>query len=206
MTVYYRAGRRLIRGLSPLLLTLEVEGTQNIPKEGGFLILSNHLSALDPLCLQSSLDREIHAMTKSTQFSHPVFRWLLPRLHAFPTRRYTVDPQCVRTALRLLHSGAGVCIYAEGERSWTGELQPFRSGTVRLALKADVPVIPCGMAGTYQAQPRWSRRIRRTRVQVRFGPPIHFGPHDSRRERDAAYPAARARLEGEIRRLAQLPS
>ncbi len=201
MSLYYHTGRLLALTVVPVLARVRVEDAHHIPDQGPFLILSNHQSALDPLCIQTRTRRIVHSMTKSTQFSKPFFRWLLPRLRAFPTRRYKVDPHAVRVTLRLLGAGEGVCIYAEGERTWTGELQPLRSGTIRVALKAGVPVIPCGISGAFRSRPRWSGTFRRTDVLVRFGEPIHFGAHDDRAERERALPGARARLEGALREL-----
>ena len=81
-------------------------------------------------------------------------------------------------------------IYPEGERSWDGTLQPFRQGTIRLLLKAGVPIVPCGLDGSYDVWPRWSRRVRRRRVRLRFGKPIRWAALGTRRERDAALPRA----------------
>ncbi len=149
-------------------------------------MIANHQSVLDPVIIQSSILRAVHSFTKSTQFaSGPAVRWLVLRLNGIPTRRYRVDPQVVRVALRLLRQGKVVGIYVEGERSWDGAMQPLRRGAVRLILKAGVPVIPCRLTGTYQVWPRWSRKPRRGRVSVRFGKPLYFGVHDTRSEREA---------------------
>jgi 1-acyl-sn-glycerol-3-phosphate acyltransferase len=128
-------------------------------------------------------------MTKSTQFSGLFFRWILPRVHAFPVRRYRTDPQSVRVALRRLEEGRMVCVYPEGERTWDGRLQPLRRGALRLILRAGVPVIPVGIDGTFRTWPRWARRPRRgfTTI-VRIGAPIHFGTYRNRQEREAALP------------------
>ena len=114
----------------------------------------------------------------------------MPRIGAFPVRRYKVDPQCIRTALRFLSEGKVVGIYPEGERSWDGRLQSFRKGTLRFLLKAGVPVIPCGIEGSFDVWPRWAGGPKRADVVIRFGEPIWFGAHDSRAEREAALPAA----------------
>lgn len=192
---WYSVFRWVVRGVVGILVRLEVTGRENIPERGPFLLIANHQGTLDPLLVQGSCHRTVHTFTKSTQFSSgPVFRWLLPRINAIPARRYRVDPQVVRIALRLLKRGEAVGIYPEGERSWDGTLQPFRRGTVRLILKAGVPVVPCGIAGSFRAWPRWSRRPTRARVSVRFGEPIHFGVHDRRHEREEALEATTARI------------
>ena len=104
-------------------------------------------------------------------------------------------------ALRLVEKGEAIGIYPEGERSWDGALQPLRRGTVRLLLKAGAPVVPCGVVGSYDVWPRWSRRPRRCRVLIRFGEPIDFGRHDTREEREAALDAAIHRLSAALKEL-----
>lgn len=198
----YMPLKELVRWvIMPTLTRTRIHGVENIPKRGPFLLLPNHQSVLDPLIVQASCPRTVHAMTKSTQFSKPFMRWLLPRVGAFPTRRYRVDAQAVRVTLRELGRGRGVAIYPEGERTWDGAMQPLRRGTVKLLLKSGVPIVPCGISGLYDVWPRWSKRPRRCPVVVRFGEAIEFGPHDDRTARDAAVPAATATIESAIRGL-----
>lgn len=182
------------KGLGYSLARIDVTGRENIPRSGPFFLIPNHQSVLDPILVQAVCPRTVHSFTKSTQFASPVFRWLLPRLNAIPTRRYRVDPQVVRVALRLVEEGRGIGIYPEGERSWDGSLQPLRRGTVRLLLKAGAPVVPCGVVGSYDVWPRWSRRPRRCGVSIRFGKPLHFGKHDEKSDRERALDGAIARL------------
>ena len=181
---------------------LEVAGREHVPRRGPFLLVVNHLSFLDPILVAVACPRRIHALAKSTQFvSSRVYAWFLPRVNAIPTRRYKVDPQVVRTVLRLLERGEAVCVYPEGERSWDGAPQPLRRGTVRLLLKAGVPVVPCGISGSYEAKPRWSATRHRARVVVRFGEPFEFGVHDTRAEREEAFDAAAVRIVSSLARL-----
>ena len=186
------------------LARLEVAGRSHVPREGPFLLIVNHLSFVDPILMMAACPRRFHALAKSTQFaSGRFYAWLLPRVLAVPTRRYKVDPQVVRTVLRLLEAGEGVCIYPEGERSWDGTPQPLRRGSVRLLLKAGVPVVPCGISGSFEAKPRWSPTRHRGRVSLRFGRPILFGAHDTRAEREAAFDAAAERVSSELARLSR---
>ena len=131
--------------------------------------------------------------------------WLAPRVGALPTRRYRIDPQAVRVALRLVQRGEGVGVFPEGERSWDGELQGLRGGSIRLLLKAGVPVIPCGILGTYEIFPRWGHMnwlklgFGRDPVIIRYGKPINFGRHDDRASRERARPDATVRIETALR-------
>ena len=188
---------RLVLPLAiPLVARFRVEGRGNVPVRGPFILAVNHASILDGMLAQMACPRTVHTMTKSSQFRSGLFRQLLLGLQAFPVRRYRVDPQAVRTVLRLLGEGRGVGVYPEAERSWDGRGQPFRRGAIRLILKAGVPVVPCGISGSYHVWPRWSRRAWRGDVTVRFGVPLDFGRHDSRDTREAAFGEA----EQELRR------
>ncbi len=179
-----------VKVLGKLFLLLvtrrRVRGLEHIPRKGPFIVVANHQSILDPIAVQVACSRPLYTLTKSTQFAGGFFRWMLPRLNAIPTRRYRIEPQAVRSVFRRLEEGRGVGIYPEGERSWDGALQPFRRGTIRLLLAAGVPVIPCGVSGTYDAWPRWSRSVRRRDVSVSFGPPLAIPTLASRGEREEA--------------------
>jgi 1-acyl-sn-glycerol-3-phosphate acyltransferase len=191
---WYSLFQPLVRLGIGVVVRSEFEGLDKLPRSGGFLLVPNHQSVLDPLLLQGKFPRAVSSMTKSTQFSRGFFRWVLPRVHAFPVRRYRVDPQSVRIVLRRLEEGRVVCVYPEGERSWDGTMQAFRRGTIRMILRAGVPVVPVAIDGTYRAWPRWSSRpwtpLRRFTVKVRFGDPLHFGEIRNRAAREAALPEA----------------
>jgi len=185
---------------------IEVEGQEWIPREGPFLLMPNHQSVLDPIFVQISVPRnDLFTLTKSTQFGSPFFRWVLPRVQAVPVRRFRVDPQAVRVVLRRLDAGAGVCIYGEGERTWDGAIQPLRRGTVRVLLRAGVPVIPCGVQGSFDVWPRWSRRLRRCHVGVRFGRPLEFGRHLDRERREELLEPTMATLREALADLSGAP-
>lgn len=185
-TRFYRFGQWLIRTAWKSYGSIEVRGAEHVPATGPFLLLCNHQSNLDPMLIQAFAPRAVHAMAKSTQFAAPLVGFLMQHLLSFPVRRYQVDAQAVRMTLRYLGQGRGVCIYVEGERSWDGRLQRPRRGTLRVALRAGVPVIPCGIRGSYDAWPRWDSRIQRRHVTITFGPPLAL-PHLTRRADREAY-------------------
>ena len=186
----YHFYRWLARTLWRFMGGLEVRGLQNSPREGAFLLISNHQSFLDPILVQAVCPRIVHSMAKSTQFGSAPFRRLMTQLYSFPVRRFEVDPQAVRQVLRRLGQGNGVVIYIEGERSWDGQLQSPRLGTVRLALKAGVPIVPVRVDGAYDAWPRWHRKIKRARISIDFRAPFRLPQLDTRAEREPHVAAA----------------
>jgi 1-acyl-sn-glycerol-3-phosphate acyltransferase len=200
--IVYRLAQLLVRSLWPLLGRVHAEGLENVPDKGPFILIANHQSYLDAIILQAVVRRPIHTMSKSTQFSDSVTGGIVRALKGFPVRRFQVDPQAVRMSLRLLEQGEGVGIYIEGERTWDGRLQPPRLGTIRLILKAGVPVVPCGISGTYAMWPRWDRRPRRGAIRIRLGEPLRFPRLDRRDQRDAMLEGARDRLMSTVAELA----
>ena len=197
----YHFYRWLARTLWRLYGGLDVRGLDNVPKSGAFLLISNHQSFLDPILVQAACPRILHSMAKSTQFGSPMFRKLLTQLYAFPVRRFEVDPQAVRQILRRLQQGNGVAVYIEGERSWDGQLQTPRFGTVRVALKAGVPIIPVRIDGAYDAWPRWDRKIKRHEVRIEFRPPLHLPRLETRTEREPRVADAADRIMDALRPL-----
>lgn len=203
---WYSFFKALLGFLVRIPARVEVEGREHLPSAGPFILVANHQSVLDPILVQSAVPRnDIYTLTKSTQFDGALFRWVLPRANAVPVRRYRVDPQAVRVMLRHLEAGRGVGIYPEGERTWDGSIQPLRRGSIRVILKAGVPVVPCGVAGTFGVWPRWSRRVRGGPVRIRFGPPMKFGRHDDRNEREALLEETAAAIRRALAELSGAP-
>jgi len=198
---WYEFFRRVLALFVRMATRTEVVGRDRVPREGPFILVANHQSILDPIIVQVHCPRPLHTLTKSTQFNGAFFGWLMPRLNAIPTRRYRVDPQVIRVVLRRLAGGEGVGVYPEGERSWDARLQPFRRGTVRLLLKAGVPVVPCGVVGSYDVWPRWSRTVRRRRVRLEFGEAIRWPAMDDRAQREAQLPDAMETLRTRLTEL-----
>jgi 1-acyl-sn-glycerol-3-phosphate acyltransferase len=183
----------LLRGLMFLLRTifrlyfrLECEGCtkfKDLAQRGQSLILvSNHSSNLDPPMLGVCAGVEstpIYFPGKREAFNHWLTGWLMRGLGGFPVDRETLDLSAARIIIRLIQSGHIVGIAPEGTRSRTGQVLPFKSGFVKLAIKTRTPVVPAGVSGTYDALPRGSVFPRPKKVTVRFGEPIDLASYAS---------------------------
>ncbi|HUF49197.1 MAG TPA: lysophospholipid acyltransferase family protein [Longimicrobiales bacterium] len=202
---YFWFMHRLARRVWPWFGSLAVEGKQHVPLTGPFLLISNHQSVLDPFFIETFIDRPVHQMAKSTQFASPLFARAMRGCYAYPVRRFQVDPTAVRYTLRRLAEGDPVHIYIEGERTWDGTLQPPRPGTVRIALKAGVPIVPCAIDGSYDVWPRWDRAARAADVRVAFGKPFLLPQLHHRTDRERALPHAADRIMGAIAALLGVP-
>ncbi|MFA5654479.1 MAG: 1-acyl-sn-glycerol-3-phosphate acyltransferase [Desulfomonilia bacterium] len=166
--------RVIARPVIKSLFSVDIKGLEHIPEQGPAVLLSNHTSFMDSLILGAFPRRNIWFMAKNSEYRGRLLTWALRHARSFPVRRYTIDAQAVRNAVRVINQGHILGIYPEGERTWDNSLLPFRSGTIRLVLALGKPVIPVGISGAYELMPRWTSSIRRSPVRIRIGPPLMF--------------------------------
>jgi 1-acyl-sn-glycerol-3-phosphate acyltransferase len=163
-----------------LLFRLKASGTEHLPREGGYVLSANHLSNLDPWPLGLPLfpKRQIRFMAKAELFRSPLWP-ILQYGGAFEVRRGEGDTKAIETAVRLAREGEVVAIFPEGTRRKKGMVKKHqarpRTGAVRVALEAGVPLIPAAIAGT-------DRITRLGPLRVAYGPPVELD--DLREERD----------------------
>ena len=154
---------------------VRVVGRKNIPKKGAAILASNHLSALDHLVLPMATRRPIVNISKVEHFeSGPVKAWFFRKWHIIPVQRGKGDTAAMDAARAALRDGRLFCIYPEGTRSRDGKLHKGHTGVARLALEMHVPVIPCGMIGTFEAKPKGGKTKWFSKTAAVIGPPLHF--------------------------------
>lgn len=160
----YRFLYVVLRPVYAALFPARVEGLENIPEEGGFILCCNHCHARDPLYLTAhSPRRYFHFMAKAELFRFKPLAAVLRALGCFPVDRGHSDLNAVRTAMKVLNDGHGLGIFPQGARSRDNSPTPMLNGVSMIALRAGKPVIPAYIGGPY-------RPFRR--MQLRFGPPI----------------------------------
>jgi 1-acyl-sn-glycerol-3-phosphate acyltransferase len=170
--VNYRWMTAVMRVLCRAILDdgVDVLGTENVPRSGGLLVVSNHVGTMDPPFTGAYLPRrDLYFMAKSEYFRTPLVRFFIVGYHAFPVIRGTADRAALRQALGLIHQGHAVLLYPEGHRSPDGRLQRPHPGAGFLARTAGVPVLPVGVWGSEHALPLGARWPRRAPVHLRFG-------------------------------------
>jgi 1-acyl-sn-glycerol-3-phosphate acyltransferase len=202
-SLLFKTLRLLVRLIVRLIFTVRIEGAENIPKKGSAILMSNHVSFLDAIILGMFFPRHIWFMTKNSQFYGSFLFWGLPKTGAFPVRRYTTDPQAVRNLIRVVQAGHIAGVFPEGERSWDGEMLPFKSGCMRMILCLNQPVIPVGISGGYELMPRWTAKVKRVPVKVRIGPPIRFKQVPLSEQTEEVIEETENRVKEQIRALAK---
>jgi 1-acyl-sn-glycerol-3-phosphate acyltransferase len=154
---------------------------EHIPAEGAAIVAGNHLSFSDHFLMPAILPRRITFLAKQEYFTGPGLRGRLIAAFFRSAGQIPVDRSggsagqaAIREGLGVLSRGELLGIYPEGTRSPDGRLYKGRVGVAVMALKAQVPVIPCAMVGTFEIQPPGRRLPRIGRVTIRFGEPLEF--------------------------------
>ena len=189
--------RPVVHAASRVLWKIEFRGVENVPAEGGVIIAANHQTYLDPFWLSLPVKRPTRYLAWSDAFRWPIVGRGLVWLGAWPLALEGSDPAAIRRSLQWLRDGGAVVIFPEGARSSaTGSLERFKAGAVRLALEAQVPILPVTIKGGNRVWPKGRRLPRLGKVVVTYHPPYFVEPCEKEETR------ACARRESE--RLAQV--
>lgn len=158
-----------------------VEGLGNIPAKGPAILASNHLSFSDSFILPLVVPRSIVFLAKSDYFTGRGLKGWFSRFFFTAVGQVPVDRSggraseaAIRTGERVLREGSLLGIYPEGTRSPNGIMYRGKTGVARMALEAQVPVIPVAMVNTFEIQPPGRLLPRLLRVGVRIGTPLDF--------------------------------
>ena len=177
--MFYWFVKFTLRPLFRVFFRPVVVGEDHIPKEGGALLASNHLSMCDSLFLPVMTRRRVTFLAKMEYFTG---RGLKGRAKAAFVRGTGLIPidrgdagaaaAALATACRVVKEGMLLAVYPEGTRSPDGRLYRGKTGIARVAMRARVPVVPVAMVGTDHVQPIGAVWPRIARVEVRIGTPL----------------------------------
>lgn len=167
MGLLYSASRFLLDGLVRVVSSWEVRGREHVPRSGGLIVASNHISFFDPPLIGIAAVRELHFLAKEELFRPPVFGSLIRTYNAIPIRRGVADLSGLSKAIEVLRGGEALIMFPEGSRMRDGELHPARPGVGMLAVGTDALIVPCYISGSDRPG-GWITR--RARLRVWFGP------------------------------------
>lgn len=189
--------RPMVHAASRVFWKIEFRGVENVPADGGLIVAANHQTYLDPFWLSLPIKRPTRYLAWSDAFRWPIVGRGLVWLGAWPLALEGSDPAAIRRSLQWLRDGGAVVIFPEGARSSAaGSLDRFKAGAVRLALEAQVPILPVTIKGGNRVWPKGQRFPRLGKIVITYHPLIHPEPCQNEETR------ACARRESE--RLAQV--
>ncbi|MCD6583154.1 MAG: 1-acyl-sn-glycerol-3-phosphate acyltransferase [Candidatus Omnitrophica bacterium] len=161
----YRILRSLAILLFKLFFRIEVEGKDKVPKEGGFILASNHLSFLDPVVLGLASPRRLYFLARNDLFTNKLFSSFIKKLGAVPLKREKPDITAMRIALKIIKNNCPLVIFPQGTR---GQLMRSKPGVGFLFKRTHVPIITAKIYGTDRALPKGARMIRFKKIKVFF--------------------------------------
>jgi len=170
---WYRSLRLVVWLLVHTLWPLKIVGKENVPRTGSAIVVSNHLSMIDPFVVCFGAHRLVNFMGKEELFRTPIVGFLGRKLGAFPVDRSRRDAASMRIAFKILKDGEVLGMFPEGTRSTTGEMLELRAGAARLASRTRAPIVPAAVVNTDHALPP-GKFVRPARISVIYGEPFEL--------------------------------
>jgi len=183
-----------IRTIVLALVRVRVEGRENLPKSGPYILVSNHINWKDPPLISIALDLSVRYMAKIQAFGYPLLGYIVRATGAFPVRRGEGDRRALVTALRVLKGHQILGFFPEGHRSEGGALLRGKPGVGFIASRVpDAPLVPIAMIGTKQSLFRLTFG---GHAVLRVGRPFHLADltEDERRDEQAVTDAVMRRI------------
>jgi 1-acyl-sn-glycerol-3-phosphate acyltransferase len=171
-TLNFKCLQIIARIWTTLMFGLKVYGVHHVPSEGGVLIISNHQSYLDPVLLGVRLRRPLSYLAKSELFVNRFFAAFIRSLGAFPVKQGTGDVRAMKETIARLQEGHALNIFPEGSRTEDGRLLPIEKGVALVIRKANVPVVPVIIDGSYEAWPKGRKIFRASPIRLLYGRPM----------------------------------
>ncbi|MEO0794116.1 MAG: lysophospholipid acyltransferase family protein [Verrucomicrobiota bacterium] len=195
MRPFYAQCQASLAGWFRIWNDLQVAGTGHLPKEGSFLLACNHASFLDPPVFAAACPRELHFFARKTLWKG-AFGSLITKLNAIPIDRDGErDLEAFRRVFATLKAGGALLVFPEGTRTPDGELHDGKKGVGLIACRAQVPVVPARIFGSYEM---WNRHHKLPRplkpLRVGFGPPIPAATYDPGKSEPERYQVAVQRI------------
>ena len=125
-------------------------GRENIPREGSFIVVSNHGSLLDPPLLGHALERNISFMAKEELFKIPFLGFVIKACGAYPVKRGIADKNTIKTACEKLSNNKSIGIFIDGTRQKNGRVNKPKQGAALLAFKNQKLLLPVALVNSHK--------------------------------------------------------
>jgi 1-acyl-sn-glycerol-3-phosphate acyltransferase len=197
----YQFWKAMTTGSIRIITRMRVEGRENVPRSGGFVLAPVHRSYIDTPISAAVTRRRLRYMAKDSMWSNRTFGWLISSVGGFPVSRGTTDIEALKRCFLLLKQGEPIVMFPEGERKSGPIVQTLFEGAAYVAARGNVPIIPVGIGGSEAVMPKGARRIHLHRVRVIVGTPLYPIVGDNGRAPRSEVKRLTAELHDELQRL-----
>jgi 1-acyl-sn-glycerol-3-phosphate acyltransferase len=146
--LFYRTVRFIVAGGSSAAYRVRIRGRERMPAQGGYVLAPSHRSMMDIPFAAWLSRRPLRYMGKASLFRIPVAGAFFRKLGGFEVARDGTDRKALRDSIAMLQAGEVLLVYPEGTRQHGPKIQPLQPGAAYLALRAGVPIVPVGIAGS----------------------------------------------------------
>lgn len=156
-----------VSGILNFVFRVKVHGKENVPSEGPFLLIANHVSVFDPLVIQLHVKPWVYWVAKRELFDLPVIGFVLRKVGVISFERETLDITALKNIISVVKSGGVIGIFPQGKRLDHADRDSVlpKSATAHLARRFNIPVVPVSIENGYHV-------IGKKRTQLHFGKPI----------------------------------
>lgn len=198
MNGFYKFAMHVMRAIMPLWYRIETEGLEHLPKEGGYLFVSNHRSNADPILIGvQNPQAQFCFLAKQELFTDGLVGWLLRKLGGIAVDRGSGDVTALEEIVFRLQNGENALIFPEGTRSKDGKLGHFKTGAALIAAQTGVPVVP--VAISFEDELHF-----RSTICVRYGKPFQIPQTDAKNPSAAVLKQVRQEMTKQVSALLEL--
>jgi 1-acyl-sn-glycerol-3-phosphate acyltransferase len=167
--------RWLIRFVINLIARVDIQGRENIPSEGGFVIATNHLGRMDVALLFYALEGDFILTIAEKYEHHWLFGPIGNAMDGIWLDRFNADIGAIRQVLARMKAGSILVIAPEGTRSKTETMAEGKPGVAYLAMKARVPIVPVGLVGTEdRVVVEQLKHLKKSEIKITVGMPFNL--------------------------------
>ena len=152
------------------LYGLKIEGRENLPKNGFYIIASNHVSAIDPFLVADAVKRPVAFMAKVELFQNPFGRFFLDLLGAFAVDRTKLSASTIKTVHALKQTDWCLGIFPQGTRETDGNMDNINKGFASFAKTLKCDILPVAITGATKDQ----RIAFKSNIKIKIGKPIPY--------------------------------
>ncbi len=182
ISIFHPFANWALRTVYRVLLNLDMQGIENVPRTGPLLIVINHTHFIDPLVPTAYLRPDIYPMAKAEVFEGK-WKWMFDAYGSFPVRRGEADMQAIKHAFKLLRAGHAILMAPEGTRAKVGGLQKAHEGAGLIASRVGAPILPVALWGGREMGQN-VKALRPTKLHVRIAPPVVVRQQDKKFTRE----------------------
>ncbi|MDO8364397.1 MAG: lysophospholipid acyltransferase family protein [Actinomycetota bacterium] len=204
--IAYHVVRTIVTVFCRTWCRMQIEGRDNFPKDGPFILAPTHRSIIDTPVSSGAYTKRMRFMGADKWWSNKHFGKLLTALGGFPVTRGSADREALKRCIAVIEGGEPLVLFPEGERKSGPFVQPLFEGAAYVAMKTGAPIVPVGIGGSERVMPKGARFIYPRKMYVIVGKPLSVPLGDpaapaSAKDQRAAARRLTAELHTELQRL-----